>query len=267
MNSPMSATGTEQLAQLQELSGRNRGFVRGRWFSLRAALAGAKYTLRTQPNAWIELAACAVIGGAGWWFQIAPIEWALLAFVALNFYYFLMPVYGAHASLSASEIGIMVSALGIAMVTARGLAPLVTRRLRPWRFMILSIIGTGLGLMLLPLFFVYSGLNTQIGLVNTPALWAVTLGLIIVAVVGKGVACAVAARLSKVPLRESVALGALMNARGLIELILLTIGLEAGIITPTLFTILVLVAVVTTLMTSPIFDWVYGRHRQLVESA
>jgi Kef-type K+ transport system membrane component KefB len=117
--------------------------------------------------------------------------------------------------------------------------------------------------LLLPLFFVYSGLNTQIGLVNTPTLWVVTLGLIVVAVVGKGVACAVAARLSKVPMRESVALGALMNARGLIELILLNIGLEAGIITPTLFTILVLVAVVTTLMTSPIFEWVYGRHRQL----
>lgn len=120
--------------------------------------------------------------------------------------------------------------------------------------------------LLLPLFFVYSGLNTQIGLVNTPTLWAVTLGLLVVAVMGKGVACAVAARLSRVPLRESVALGALMNARGLIELILLNIGLEAGIITPTLFTILVMVAVVTTLMTSPVFEWVYGRHRRVTES-
>lgn len=121
--------------------------------------------------------------------------------------------------------------------------------------------------LLLPLFFVYSGLNTQIGLVNTPTLWAVTLGLLVVAVVSKGVACAVAARLSRVPLRESVALGALMNARGLIELILLNIGLEAGIITPTLFTILVMVAVVTTLMTSPVFELVYGRHRQLTENS
>ncbi|MGK2901329.1 MAG: cation:proton antiporter domain-containing protein [Mycobacterium sp.] len=121
--------------------------------------------------------------------------------------------------------------------------------------------------LLLPLFFVYSGLNTQIGLVNTPALWAVAAGLLVIAVVGKGVACAVAARLSRVPLRESVALGALMNARGLIELILLNIGLEAGIITPTLFTILVMVAVVTTLMTSPVFEWVYGRHRRVTDSA
>lgn len=114
---------------------------------------------------------------------------------------------------------------------------------------------------LLPLFFVYSGLNTQIGLVDSPALWAVTFGLLVVSIAGKGVACTVAARLRKVPRRESLALGALMNARGLIELILLNIGLQAGIITPTLFTILVLVAIVTTLMASPIFEFVYGRHR------
>jgi Kef-type K+ transport system membrane component KefB len=118
---------------------------------------------------------------------------------------------------------------------------------------------------LLPLFFVYSGLNTQIGLVNTPALWAVTLGILVVAIAGKGVACTVAARLNKVPLRESIALGSLMNARGLIELILLNIGLAAGIITPTLFTMLVLVAVITTLMATPVFEWVYGRHRDRSE--
>jgi Kef-type K+ transport system membrane component KefB len=119
---------------------------------------------------------------------------------------------------------------------------------------------------LLPLFFVYSGLNTQIGLLNTPKLWAVTLGILAVSVAGKGIACTLAARLKKVPFRESVALGSLMNARGLIELILLNIGLQAGIITPTLFTILVLVAVVTTLMATPVFEWVYGRHRQPLEN-
>ena len=113
---------------------------------------------------------------------------------------------------------------------------------------------------LLPLFFVYSGLNTQIGLLNRPALWAVTLGILVVSIAGKGIACAVAARLRKVPLRESIALGSLMNARGLIELILLNIGLEAGIITPTLFSILVLIAIVTTLMATPVFEYMYGRH-------
>jgi Kef-type K+ transport system membrane component KefB len=118
---------------------------------------------------------------------------------------------------------------------------------------------------LLPLFFVYSGLNTQIGLLNSPKLWAVTLGILAVSIAGKGIACTLAARLRKVPLRESLALGSLMNARGLIELILLNIGLQAGIITPTLFTILVLVAVVTTLMATPVFEWVYGRHRETLE--
>ncbi|GAB7069431.1 cation:proton antiporter [Mycobacterium hodleri] len=120
---------------------------------------------------------------------------------------------------------------------------------------------------LLPMFFVYSGLNTHIGLVNTPTLWAVTLGLVLVAIAGKGIACTLAARMKKVPLREAVALGSLMNARGLIGLILLNIGLEAGIVTPTLFTILVLVAIVTTLMASPIFEYVYGRHRVVPQSA
>jgi Kef-type K+ transport system membrane component KefB len=116
---------------------------------------------------------------------------------------------------------------------------------------------------LLPLFFVYSGLNTQIGLVNTPALWAVTFGILVISIAGKGVACSLAARLRKVPLPEALALGSLMNARGLIELILLNIGLEAGIITPTLFTMLVLVAIVTTLMATPAFELVYGRqHRR-----
>lgn len=119
---------------------------------------------------------------------------------------------------------------------------------------------------LLPLFFVYSGLNTQIGLVNSFTLWAVTLGILVVSIAGKGIACTLAARLNKVPLRESVALGSLMNARGLIELILLNIGLEAGIITPTLFSVLVLVAIVTTLMATPVFEFVHGRHSTMSQN-
>ncbi|HUB53873.1 MAG TPA: cation:proton antiporter [Mycobacterium sp.] len=121
--------------------------------------------------------------------------------------------------------------------------------------------------LLLPLFFVYSGLNTQIGLLNSATLWAVTLGILVISVAGKGVACTLAARVRKVPWRESVALGSLMNARGLIELILLNIGLQAGIITPTLFSILVLVAIVTTLTATPVFELVYGRHRDMSENS
>jgi Kef-type K+ transport system membrane component KefB len=114
---------------------------------------------------------------------------------------------------------------------------------------------------LLPLFFIFSGLNTQIGLVNTAVLWAVTLLILTVSVLGKGVACYTAARLNREPQREALALGSLMNARGLMELILLNLGLQAGLITPTLFTILVFMAIVTTLMATPLFEFVYGRFR------
>lgn len=112
---------------------------------------------------------------------------------------------------------------------------------------------------LLPLFFIYSGLNTSLGLVSTPYLWLI-MGLVLLAsCLGKGVACWAAARLCGEPQREALAIGTLMNARGLMELILLNIGLQHGVITPTLFTILVLMAVVTTLMATPIFEWIYGK--------
>jgi Kef-type K+ transport system membrane component KefB len=114
---------------------------------------------------------------------------------------------------------------------------------------------------MLPLFFIYSGLNTRIGLVNSWALWGIAILLLLVSVFGKGVACWLAALLNGEPNREAMAIGSLMNARGLMELILLNIGLEHGIITPTLFTMLVFMAIATTLMASPLFEFVYGRHR------
>src|SRR5947209_1209073 len=93
---------------------------------------------------------------------------------------------------------------------------------------------------LLPLFFVYSGLNTRIGLVDTPRLWGVALLILLAACLGKGIACWLAARLNGEDNREALAIGTLMNARGLMELIILNIGLERGVITPTLFTIMII---------------------------
>lgn len=113
--------------------------------------------------------------------------------------------------------------------------------------------------LLLPLFFVYSGLNTRLGLVDTPMLWVVALVILFAACFGKGVACWLAARLNGEDNREALAIGTLMNARGLMELIILNIGLERGVITPRLFTIMVLMAIVTTLMASPVFEFVYRR--------
>jgi Kef-type K+ transport system membrane component KefB len=113
--------------------------------------------------------------------------------------------------------------------------------------------------LLLPVFFVYSGLNTKIGLVNTPYLWGLAALVLLVAVAGKGVACYLAARWHGESHKESMAIGTLMNARGLMELIILNIGLQRGIIEPALFTIMVLMAVVTTLMATPIFERIYGK--------
>lgn len=113
--------------------------------------------------------------------------------------------------------------------------------------------------LLLPLFFVFSGLNTKLGLVNTPALWALTLVILAAAVLGKGGACYLAARLSGETRAESFGIGTLMNARGLMELIILNIGLQRGVITPTLFTIMVIMAIVTTMMAGPIFQWTEAR--------
>ena len=115
---------------------------------------------------------------------------------------------------------------------------------------------------LLPVFFVYSGLNTKIGLVNTPFLWLMAALVLLAAIVGKGVACYLAARWHGESHREAMAIGTLMNARGLMELIILNIGLQRGIIEPALFAILVLMAIVTTLMATPIFERVYGNREE-----
>jgi Kef-type K+ transport system membrane component KefB len=113
--------------------------------------------------------------------------------------------------------------------------------------------------LLLPLFFVYSGLNTRIALLNAPALWMWTAVIVLIAVAGKGLACAIAARVAGESWRDAATIGTLMNARGLVELIMLNVGLQAGIIHPTLFTMLVLMAVITTVMASPLFELFYGR--------
>jgi Kef-type K+ transport system membrane component KefB len=114
--------------------------------------------------------------------------------------------------------------------------------------------------LLLPLFFTYSGLNTRLDLVNQPWLFLVAMIVLVAASVGKGVACWAAARLSGESQGTSLSIGALMNARGLMELILLNIGREKGIIGPEIFSILVLMAIVTTLAATPVFRWVRARY-------
>lgn len=113
--------------------------------------------------------------------------------------------------------------------------------------------------LLLPMFFTYSGLNTRMDMVNSPALLLIALGVLIASILAKGGACYLAARIAGEDNRTSLGIGALMNSRGLMELIIINIGLQKGIIGPTLFSMLVLMAIVTTMMAGPLFELVYGR--------
>ena len=108
----------------------------------------------------------------------------------------------------------------------------------------------------LPLFFAFTGLRTEIGLINSLALWGVCLLLITVAVAGKLGGCAVAARLVGESWKDSFTIGTLMNTRGLMELVALNIGYEMGVLPPSIFVILVIMALVTTFMTTPLLHLV-----------
>jgi Kef-type K+ transport system membrane component KefB len=151
-------------------------------------------------------------------------------------------VIGIHLIFGAFIAGVAMPRGGVALALRRQLESVTTA-------------------LFLPLFFVYSGLNTRLALLNTPALWLLTALVVVLAVAGKGLGCALAARGVGMPWRAASAVGTLMNARGLIELVLLNVGLERHFITPVLFTILVVMALVTTMLTTPIFRALYPRER------
>jgi len=130
--------------------------------------------------------------------------------------------------------------MGLIMPRHAGLTEDISRRLE--QFVVL---------VLLPLFFVVTGLKTDVGALDQGMLWLIGLLLLAVAIVGKWVGATISARVSGLDLRESTIVGALMNTRGLTELIVLNIGLDLGLISRALFTILVVMALVTTFMAGP----------------
>ncbi|MFG2051258.1 cation:proton antiporter [Micromonospora sp. NPDC048935] len=111
----------------------------------------------------------------------------------------------------------------------------------------------------LPLFFTFSGLRTEFALLSNPAVLGFAVACVAVAIVGKFGACWGTARLMGEPNPVALRVGALMNARGLMQLIALNVGLEAGVVNSSLFTVLVLVALVTTIMTTPLLSWIERR--------
>ena len=172
----------------------------------------------------------------------AGVDQGLLAIVLMAFLgsAFLMDGAGMHAVFG----GFL---LGIAMPRGR-LAAELKQKLEP-----ITVV------LLLPIFFTFSGLNTKLDLLADPALLGVAAVLLAASILAKFGACWAAARLTGQDNDTALGIGALMNARGLMELIILNIGLQKGIIGPEFFSIMVLMAVVTTLMASPLFELVYGR--------
>jgi Kef-type K+ transport system membrane component KefB len=116
-------------------------------------------------------------------------------------------------------------------------------------------------IVFVPLFFTYSGLNTKFGLLANPGLLAFALLAVTVSIVSKLGACWGAARAAGEPQPTALRIGILMNARGLMQLIAINVGLQEGIVTSELFSVLVLVALVTTIMTAPLLTW-YERRAQ-----
>ncbi len=138
--------------------------------------------------------------------------------------------------------------LGVAMPRGR-FAQELQRQLEPFAVV-----------FLLPMFFTFSGLRTRLDLVDNLPMLGIAAVVLLAAILGKGVACWAAARLNGEDNRSAMAIGTLMNSRGLMELIILNIGLQHGVIEPALFSVMVVMAIVTTLMASPVFEWLYGRH-------
>ena len=207
------------------------------------------------------LAAFAAAGALGYaalaWFGLRPAVFARLAAAAeredampqpaLAFILALLAaaawftdMVGVHAVFGAFVLGAAVPRGALTRDLRRAIEPLTTT-------------------LLVPIFFVYSGLNTRLLLIDSAALWAMTAGVFLVACAGKGVACWAAARTAGANGRDALAIAALMNARGMMELILVNLGLERGLITPTLFTMLVLMAIGTTLLAGPAFSAVWER--------
>ena len=163
---------------------------------------------------------------------------AVVSFVVLFLSALTTEVIGIHALFGAFLAG-------VSMPTLAGFRKLLASRIED-----VSLV------VLLPLFFAFTGLKTQIGLLNEGSTWLVCGLIILVAVAGKFGGSLLAAKFTGQSWTDSFAIGALMNTRGLMELIVLNIGYDLGVLSPTVFTMMVLMALVTTLMTCPALSWI-----------
>ena len=146
--------------------------------------------------------------------------------------------------------------IGIHALFGAFLAGVIMPEMPHFRKMIIEKVEDVSVTLLLPLFFVFTGLRTEIGLLNTPHLWAMCGIFILVAIIGKFAGGAFTAKILGESWKDSLSIGVLMNTRGLMELIVLNIGYEMGILPPPIFVMLVIMALVTTFMTTPVLSFI-----------
>ncbi|HUI43279.1 MAG TPA: cation:proton antiporter [Terriglobia bacterium] len=147
--------------------------------------------------------------------------------------------------------------LGLHLLFGSFLAGVIMPKDRKFVRYVLDRFETVTVVLLLPLYFAFTGLRTSVRLIKGDEMWLFCGAIILIAIVGKLGGSMTAARASGGRWRESAGLGILMNTRGLMELVILNIGLDIGVISPTLFSMMVLMALVTTFMTTPLLEWVY----------
>jgi Kef-type K+ transport system membrane component KefB len=233
-------------------------------------------------TAWCILAALVVIARAT---AVAPLLFNLLllaayAFFMINIVRRLLRRWSAHAEKRASSetvlAGVVVlifasaavtEMLGVHALFGAFLAGAILPRQRKVVEALIAHIRGLTSVVLLPLFFAVTGLRTNIDLVNTPELWMICGLILLVAVVGKiggGMLSALGAGMSW---RDAATIGVLMNTRGLMEMVVLNVGLEIGVLSRALFTMCVLMALVTTAMTTPLIDLLLRRERKQIAAA
>ncbi|HEX2456089.1 MAG TPA: cation:proton antiporter [Vicinamibacterales bacterium] len=166
-------------------------------------------------------------------------------------------------SLLAFAFALVTELLGVHPLFGAFLAGTILPRERGFAQAIADRVESVVGTVLLPVFFVLTGLRTEVGLVSSAGLWGVFVIVLLVAVAGKLGGSAVAARVTGLAWPEAIAIGVLMNTRGLMELVILNVGLEIGVISPALFAMMVLMALATTVATSPILSLVLRAQPEL----
>jgi Kef-type K+ transport system membrane component KefB len=207
-------------------------------------------------SAWLLLAVLtAMVHSAQSWHRLAVTLLLLIAFVAIM----LFPIRrAAGVQLISLLILIMLVAsftterLGVHALFGAFIAGLVMPKSEPMIAEIVERIESLSLALLLPLFFAVTGLRTRIDLLTDRSLWGYTAAIITTAVLGKLAGAALTAKATGMTWTDSLALGVLMNTRGLVELVVLNAGLDLGVLSPALFTMMILMALVTTFMTTPI---------------